>query len=102
MLPPARFVLGFTATKFKPKPSTEAFYLEALGAQIFDSHIPQSYSKTSYDTIESVPEYFEKTKRAKLIFAPDSMVDEIRTLADQKGYKRCIVNCEDLAIISDI
>ena len=61
MLPPARYVLGFTATKFKPKPSTEAFYLEALGVETFDSRIPQSYSKNSYDEVESVADYFAKT-----------------------------------------
>jgi len=99
MLPAAHYVLGFTATKFKPIPSTEAYYLEALGVKTFDSLIPQSYTKNSYDEVQSVPEFFATTNRAKLIFAPDSMVDEIRTLADQRGYNRCIINCEDLAII---
>ena len=75
--PPAYFVLGFTATKFKPQPSIEAQHLEELGVKTFDSKITQSYTSHSYDLIDSFEDFFDTTKRAKLIYTSEAQVEKI-------------------------
>ena len=100
--PPAYFVLGFTATKFKPQPSIEAQYLEALGVKTFDSKIKQSYTSHSYDPIDSFEDFFDTTKRAKLIYTSEAQVEKITDLAKKNGYERIIKNCKDLKIIANI
>lgn len=102
MPPPAYFVLGFTATKFKPQPSIEAQYLEALGVKTFDSKIQQSYTSHSYDPIDSFEDFFDTTKRAKLIYTSETQVEKITHLAKKNGYERILQNCKNLEIIANI